>query len=115
MKLKDQPIDAALEGWKQLCSLLAIACANSEGRMECRQPGDFELLVQEKHPPRALRLEYAPDFKRLRYNTGISDWQELDAVKRPQKPVVFETPHRQSYTVEQFSRLLLDRLSQSRL
>jgi len=95
VKFKDQPIDAALEGWKQLCSLLAIACANSEGNTEYRQPGDFELLIQEKQPPRALRLEYSPDFKKLRYNTGISGWQELNVVKRPQKPVVFETPYRQ--------------------
>jgi hypothetical protein len=70
MEFKDRPIDAASEAWKELCSALAAACTKSEGRLEYRQPEDFGVLIQEKKPPRALRLEYSPDFRKLRYNTG---------------------------------------------
>ena len=113
MEIKDQPIDAALEAWRELCFALAATCANSEGRLEYRQPSDLEVLIQEKQPPRALRLEYSPDVRKLRYNPGISGWQEMGAVIQSNKPVVFETPYHRLYAVQQFCKLLLERLEKS--
>src|SRR6185437_11963630 len=86
MQAKDPSVDAALEGWNELCSALKNACADSAVKLEHRQTGDCEVLIQEKQPPRALRLEYSPAFKKLRYNAGISGWQEIDVIKAPQGP-----------------------------
>lgn len=113
MEGKNQTGDAALEAWNELCSALANACANTAGKLEHRQTGDCEVLIQEKQPPRALRLEYSPQFKKLRYNTGISGWQELDMVTPPHGPAVFQTPYRQQYTVQQFCDMLLEQLGKS--
>ena len=62
---------------------------------------------------RALRLEYSPELKKLHYNTGISGWEELNAVERPQKPVVFETPYHQEFTVQEVCNLVLEQLEKS--
>ena len=113
MEFKDQPIDAALEAWEKLCPLLAVACANSEGRLVYRQPEEFGVLIREKEPPRTLRLEYSPERKKLRHNTGISGWQELNVVERPKKPAVFETPYHQEYSVEELCNLVLAELEKS--
>ena len=113
MDFKDHPIDAASEAWRELCASLAIACGKSSGKLECRQTGDFEFMVKQVEPPRTLRLEYSPNFRRLRYNSGVSGWQELHVVKRPLKPVMFETPYHQSYTVEELGKNLLELLGKS--
>ena len=102
-----------MEAWEELCLLLAAACANSEGRLEYSQPEDVGLLIQEKKPPRALRLEYSPELKKLRYNTGISGWQELNVVESPQKPVVFETPYHRLCSVQQLRNLVLEQIEKS--
>jgi hypothetical protein len=81
VEFRDQPIDAALEGWNELCSAVAAASTKSGGRLKYRHPEDFGVLIQVEEPPRALRLEYSPELKKLRYNTGISGWQELHVVK----------------------------------
>ena len=113
MELKDQAIDAALEAWEQLCSLLATACANSKGRLDYRRAEELGVLIQQKMPPRALRLEYSPELKKLRYNTGISDWQEVNVVERRQEFVVFETPYHQECTVDELCNLVLEQLGKS--
>jgi hypothetical protein len=115
MESSNQSADAALEAWNRLCSFLATACAASAGRLEYRQPDETSVLIQEKEPPRALRLEYSPDFKKLRYNTGSSGWQELNVCEPPQKTPVFETPHHQEYTSQEVCNLVLERLERSRL
>ena len=33
---------------------------------------------------RMVSFEYSPERKKLRYSTGASGWQEMDAVERPQ-------------------------------
>jgi hypothetical protein len=63
--------------------------------------------------PRALRLEYSPELKKLHYNAGISGRQELNAVERPPEPVVFETPYHQEFTVQELCDLVLERLEKS--
>jgi len=69
---EDQPIDAALAAWERLRPLLAAACAHSGRRLAYRQPEEFGVLIREKEPPRALRLEYSPERKKLRYKAGAS-------------------------------------------
>ena len=96
------PKEASAKAWEELCGLLSTACANSGGRLDFRRPDEFSLLIQEKNPPRALRLEYSPELKKLRYNTGASGWQELKAVENP-RGIVFETPYHHEYTVWQLS------------
>ena len=113
MESEDQPIDAALAAWERLRPLLAAACAHSGRRLAYRQPEEFGVLIREKEPPRALRLEYSPERKKLRYKAGASGWQELDAVERPQKPAVFETPYHQEYSVEELCNLVLAELEKS--
>ena len=113
MEFKYQTIDAALEAWETLRCLLAAACANSKGRLDYTRAESFGALIQEKKPPRALRLEYSPELKKLRYNTGISGWQELNVMERPQKPAVFETPYHQEYTVDELCNLVLEELEKS--
>jgi hypothetical protein len=75
MESKDRNIDAASEAWKELCSHLGAACANSKGKLEYRQPEEFGVLIQEKKPPRALRLEYSPELKKLRYKATTPESQ----------------------------------------
>ncbi|HYL16988.1 MAG TPA: hypothetical protein VEV41_28405 [Terriglobales bacterium] len=113
MEFRDQPIDAALEGWNELCSAVAAASTKSGGRLKYRHPEDFGVLIQVEEPPRALRLEYSPELKKLRYNTGISGWQELHVVKVPEHPVVLETPYGERYTIQEFCNLLLEQLEKS--
>lgn len=113
MEFNDQPVDAAFEAWKELCSLLAAACAHSEGKLKYRQPEMFGVLIEEKTPPRALRLEYSPKLKKVGYNAGISGWQELNVVESPQKPAVFETPYHQGYTIQELCNLVLEQLEKS--
>ena len=113
MESEDRPIDAALEAWERLRPLLAAACANSNRRLAYRHQEEFGVLIQEKEPPRALRLEYSPERKKLRYSTGTSGWQELDAVERQQKPAVFETPYHREYSVEELCKLVLAELKKS--
>lgn len=115
MEFKDQPIDAALAAWKTLSSLLATTCANSEGRLDYRRAEEFGVLIQEKKPPGALKLEYSPELKKLRYNTGISGWQELSVVELPQRPAAFETPYHREYTVDELCNLVLEELDKTPL
>ena len=113
MEFKDHPVDASLAGWNDLCTCLENACASSSGKLTYKRTADSELLVQETSPPRSLRLEYSPDFRKVRYNAGISGWQEVSVAKPPQKPVVFETLYHQRYTVEEFCNFLLEQLDKS--
>jgi hypothetical protein len=105
--------NSAEAAWKALYSWLAVACAGQHLTFTCRQAGDLEFLVQHVDPPRALRRECSEDFTRLRYNTGISGWQELHIVERPGQEAVFETPYHKTYTAEELGKHLLSELSNS--
>lgn len=107
------PKDASLKAWEELCGLLNDACAQSGAALAFLQQENFSLLIQEKLPPRALRIEYSPERKKLRYNTADSGWQELKAVERPGKGVVFVAPYELEYTVQYLSALVLEELRKS--
>jgi hypothetical protein len=82
-------------------------------KLEFRQAEDFGLLIQQNEPPRALRVEYSPELKKLRYNTGITGWQELNAIDRGEQPIVFQTPYYQQYSVQELCELVLGQLKKS--
>ena len=106
------PKDASLDAWKELSGLLNDACAESGGALAVLQEENFGLLIQEKQPPRALKVEYSPELKKLRYNTAASGWQELTA-SEGRRTVVFDTPCHREYTVKQLSELVLEELRRS--
>ncbi len=111
MESKNHAADAALEAWNELCSTLKVAC--TARNLEFRRPEDFVLLIHQKEPRRALRLEYSPDFKKLRYNTGVTGWQQLQAIERAQQAIVFETPYRRAYSVQELCSHVLEQLEKS--
>ena len=108
-----ESIQAGVEAWSELCSLLEIACAASDGKRQYRRADDYSVVVWDQKPPRELRLEYAPQFRKLRYHTGNSGTQEWTAVDGSQKQVVFETPYHVGYSVEQVRDLVLEQLEKS--
>jgi hypothetical protein len=111
MESRNQTVDAALEAWNELCLALKTACMAR--KLEFRQPENLGLLIQQKEPPRALRLEYSPKLKKVRDNTVITGWQELNAIDRGEQPIVFQTPYYQQYSVQELCELVLGLLKKS--
>ena len=103
MESKNHTADAALEAWNELYS--ALKGAARERNLEFRRPEEFSLLIQNKERG-SLRVWYLPELKKLRYNAGMG-WQELSAIDRAELPVVFQTAHRQQYSVHELCDLVL--------
>ena len=51
--------DASLEAWREFCVLLNTPCAKSEGAQAFLQQQNLSFLIQQRQPPRAVRVVLA--------------------------------------------------------
>ena len=108
MESKNQTVDASLDAWNELCSTLKVAC--TARNLEFRRPEDFILLIHQKEPRRALRVAYS---RVQKAPAGVTGWQQLQAIERAQQSVVFETPYRRAYSVQELCSHALEQLEKS--